>query len=204
MPLYGSTAAVKQILQATEGDAWDASTDARLVELQKLASAIIEQETGAVFLAIPAAPTAETVVVDAGNATGTLYLPKGVKTVSGIVENPTWDGTAWTEGTAVTTPYYRLAGRSLTGVYRTILGVGRSWLGSYAITGVWEDQVAGVPDDITAVANKIIAELFKKEKASPAGFTGLDGAVVPIRNVLKEPEVVAVLDANRVGVGVWF
>jgi hypothetical protein len=204
MPLYGSPDAVKAILQATEGDVWSATVDARIAELQTLASAIIEERTGAVFLAAPATPTPETVYVETDTPSAKLYLPKGVAVLTTLVANASWDGAAWSGGTIIPNADYRLAGFDRSGVYRTVLGVTGLWDGGYALTGTWEDQVVGVPDDITAIANLVIAELFKKEKASPAGFLGPDGAAVPIRDVFKQTEVKLVIDAHRVGPGVWF
>jgi hypothetical protein len=99
---------------------------------------------------------------------------------------------------------YRLAGRNRNGLYRTIQGVNVSWSGTYLITGVWEDQVNGVPPEIDYVANYAAAEIFKKQNASPAGFAGPDGSVVLFRDVFRETEVRKILEKHRVGLGVWF
>jgi hypothetical protein len=46
-----------------------------------------------------------------------------------------------------------------------------------------------VPDDIRYAVNYMILERFKLEKAGPAGFTGLDGSTVPVRDVFNDPLV---------------
>lgn len=201
MPLYGDLLTVKKRLQATEGDAWDASTDAILAETQQWVSALIESETGAVFTASPASATREVRNVPYGTV---IVLPAGLTSISALVENPTsWDGTAWSGGVTVPAGEYRLSGLNRRGGYGLIRGVARAFGGFYLITGVWDDQRTGVPDDITATANFLIAELWKKQKASPAGFVGSDGSTMPIRDALKESEVVRTFAKYRVNAGVW-
>ena len=202
--LYGSTAGIRNLLNATEGDAWDDGKLARMVALQQAVSRIVEMQTGAVFYGNPAAITPEQRLIEAVPVGTVLYLPWGLRSASAILENPTWDGAAWTSGTALTTSQYRLSGRTPYGIYRTLRGVSHSWGGEYAITGIWEDQVPGVPEEIDYVVNFVAAEAFKEEQASPAGFTGPDGAVVPIRNALANPKVRAILDHYRIGPGAWF
>lgn len=205
MPDLGSTEGVQILLQATEGDDWPPDALVRMDVARRLASSTIEEMTGATFYLNPAdvVPTVKT--VEGVPVGGTFYLPMGLYSVSGIVENPlTWNGSAWSNGTTLTASQYRLAGLSRSGVYRTILGVDHVWGGRYVVTGVWEDQVAGIPNDLHDLANYCAAELYKKHKASPAGFTGPDGATVPIRDVFRETEVKRTIEKYRVGPGVWF
>jgi hypothetical protein len=55
------------------------------------------------------------------------------------------------------------------------------------VTGQWAatDADALVPDDLVYAVDYLVSEHFKIEQASPAGFTGPDGATVPIRNPFK-------------------
>lgn len=204
MALLGSTSAVKDALRATEGDEWPAWTDAALSRYQQWVSALIEAETGATYYGtitdiVPVARAIED--VPAGD---TLYLPLGLRSVTSIVSAPDWDGSAWSGGTTLLTSDYRLGGLARSGVYRIVRGLSYAWGGTAVITGIWEDQIAPVPADIDALATYVMAELYKKQKASPAGFSGPDGATVPIRDVFKESEVKKTIAANRIGVGVWF
>ena len=205
MPGLGSTDGVKILLQATEGDSWPPDATARMEVARRLASSAIEEMTGATFHLDPDDVEPTTKVIEGVPAGRTLYLPVGVYSVTGIVANPLiWDGSAWSNGMALAPSQYRLAGLGRSGVYRTILGVDHAFGGRYVVTGVWEDQVAGIPEDLHDLANYVAAELWKKQKASPAGFTGPDGATVPIRDVFQEPDVKTIIEKHRVGPGVWF
>ena len=208
---YGSADAVKGLL-GNDGDGAEVWTDvreSRIVDLLTTVSRIIETETGCIF----GSSVAETIEIDADDGDSTLYLAKGIRSVTSIIENPaTWSGTAWSNGTTLTTLDYRLSGkitRRISGdetstVYRTLQRINGAWSGKYIITGVWEDQVPSVPDRITYAANYLAAEIFKKQKASPAGFVGPDNAVVPVRNTFSEPEIRKILDAWRIGAPLVF
>jgi hypothetical protein len=201
MAVYGSAEGVRRLVQATEGDDFGTDMQQRMDELLPVVSALIEYETGAVFAA---SPTAQARLVEGVPYDTTLYLPTGLYSLTSIVAAPEWDGAAWTGGTTLASTDYRLAGRNQYGLYRTIRGVAVSWSGTYLITGVWEDQVNGVPPEIHYVANYAAAEIFKKQNASPAGFAGPDGSVVLFRDVFRETEVRKILEKHRVGLGVWF
>jgi hypothetical protein len=200
MATYGSVEGIKRLVQATEGDEFDPTQEARMAELLPVVSALIESETGAVFAA---SPTPQARVIESAPLGTTLYLPVGLLSVESIVAAPDWDGMEWVGGAVLEPETYRLAGQTLQGVYRTILGVNLSWYGRYVITGVWENQVGTVPPEITYLANYLASELYKKQKASPAGFMGPDGPV-PIRDAFKESDVRKILERHRVGIGVWF
>lgn len=202
MPLYGDLLTVKKRLQATEGDVWDTSTDTILAETQKWVSALIESETGVVFTASPASATREVRNVPAGSV---IVLPAGIVSISALVENPTnWNGATWSGGVTVPAGEYRLSGLNRRGGYGLIRAVGRSFGGFYLVTGVWDDQRAGVPDDVTATANFLIAEKWKSDKASPSGFVGgPSGEMLPIRDALKDSAVVRTFAKYRAINQVW-
>lgn len=203
---YGTAARVKDLL-GNEGEDFTADQESRIGQLLEVMSRVIEERTGAIF----GDATAETVeeTADGGSI---LYLSKGLRSVTSIVENPTtWSGTAWNGGTTLTTADYRLSGKlnkratdgAFATCYRTIERINGGWSGRYVITGVWEDRFATVPVDIDYLASYLAAEVFKKQKASPAGFVGPDNAVVPVRNTLNEPEVKAILNRWSVGPVAW-
>jgi hypothetical protein len=205
MPGLGSVDGVKMLLQATEGDNWPPDALVRMNVALRLAGSAIEEKTGATFYLDPDDAQPEARLIDGIPVGGKLFLPVGVYSVDSIVANPlTWDGTVWTNGTTLTADQWRLAHQARSGVYRVIVGVDYAFGGDYVITGVWEDQVAGIPDDLHDLTNYIAAELFKKQKASPAGFTGPDQATVPLRDVFKETEVKTTIEKYRVGPMVVF
>lgn len=189
MAVYGSDDGVQALLIPAAGATLGPDQMARVPDIRAAVSAAIERETGVVFGGPPAA---EAVVVDAEPGP-TLWLPKPVRSVAAIAEEPTWTGTAWTGGYPIGTLGYRLAGRTETGGYRTVERVGGAWAGRYVVTGLWADTTDEVPPEIAYVANYLAAETMKKLQASPAGFVGPDGLVAPVRNAFKDPEVRAVL-----------
>lgn len=203
MPLYGSTAGIKALLE-TEASEWPESQEARLLDFQKVVSILIEQETGATF----GGDDGDITLAVEQYGGHLLFLPKGLRTLTSITAQPEWGLSGWTGGEVLDADTYRLPLASSNGLVRAIRRVGgvwgTNWYGTYLVTGRWEDQADTVPDDIHYLANYVSAEIFKKQQASPAGFVGPDGAVVPIRNVFKEPEVQKILDRHRVNAGLVF
>lgn len=203
MANYGSAASVKELL-GPDGGTWTAEQNNRITALLSLVSREIEHDTGAVF----GSSASETREVR-GQGDETLFLDKGIRSVTSIVENPTtWTGSAWTGGTTLAATAWRFGPRSVRNLdsagtqatcYRSLLRVDGSWGGLYVVTGVWEDRVSAVPDEITSIANHVTALLFKTQIASPSASIGPDGSVVPIRNAFREPEVRRALDTWRVG-----
>lgn len=195
MATYGSVAAVERLLQSADSDTLTTDETARVTELLPVVSAIIETETGAVF----GSNTPETVLVSADGGS-VLFLPKGIRTVTSVVESPTWSGTAWTLGTTLATTAYYVRALATTGAYRQLVRTDGGWSGDYAITGVWEDKVTTVPDDITYAANYAAAEIYKKQKAAPGRFASAGGETVLFRQFpFKDDEIKRILDRWRVG-----
>jgi hypothetical protein len=202
MALYGSIEAIKRILQTNPNGGGEFSADEvlRMVELQKAVSAGIEGRTGVVFGEDPA--PAETIEVD-GEGGSTLFLPKGIRTVTSITEGPDWSGSAWINGSLLASGTYRLNAKVSNGAYRQLIRTDGRWFGRYVIVGVWEDQAPDVPDDITYAANFVSAEIFKAQSASPHGLMGPEGALVPIRDPWKASEVQEALCRWQIGPMVW-
>lgn len=200
MALYGSTAGVRDLLMTAGTNDWSEPEEARIQALLATVSALIETDTGATF----GEGQDETTAVESQVAGPLLYLPKGVHSLSAVTEAPEWVGGAWSGGTALTTSQWRLASRTIDGLYRTVFRVDGWWDGTYLVTGLWEGATATIPEEINYLANYLTAEIFKKQKASPGGFIGPDGAAVPIRNTFNEPEVKRILDRHRVNHSVVF
>jgi hypothetical protein len=200
MALYGSVAAIEQLLRSVTNGTFSTDEVARITDARAMVSAVIESKTGAVFGVSPA-PT-ETIVVD-GEGGSLLFLPKGIRTVTSLAEHPDWNGTGWVNGTLLATTAFRASGKVANGAYRQLIRTDGGWFGPYVVVGVWEDQVPTVPDEITYAVNFISAEIFKAQSASPHGLMGPEGALVPIRDAFKAPEVLETIQRWSVGPCAW-
>jgi hypothetical protein len=193
MTLYGDVDQVKKMLRPTEASSFGADADARLTELRKVVSLALEEKTGRVFGG-SAVATARTVDGPPAAPSDVLLLPAPVRSVASVAfvgdapqTLPSTDYVLWNVGR--------------TGDAHALLRIANGWwpardgVNRIVVTGVWSDEAPGgaVPDDVTYVANYLIAELFKAEQASPAGFTGPDGATVPIRDPWKNELVKTVV-----------
>lgn len=188
MPLYGTVADAKKMLRADGASTFSADQDARLTALQKAVSLYIEQATGRTF---GTGATSETVVAT-GRGRHLLMLPRAARTVSSVVANPDWSGSAWTGGTTVAANEYRIALTGELGEGSALEMVdGGTWHGRFLVVGTFENTDADttVPDDITYIANYLMSERFKLEQASPSGQIGPDGSVIPVRDALRDPLV---------------
>jgi hypothetical protein len=193
MPLYGSVAAAKTMLRADGVSTFSADQDARLTALQKAVSLYIEQATGRTF---GTGTTSETVVAN-GKGRSLLLLPRAARSVTSVVANPDWSGTAWIGGSPLLATEYRIALTGELGEGSALeLIDGGTWHGRFLVTGTFEttDADTTIPDDITYCANYLVAERFKLENASPAGQIGPDGSVIPVRDALRDPLVRAAID----------
>ena len=200
MTVYGSTAGVKGLLESQGSNDWSEPEVARMTSLLATVSALIEHDTGATFG--EAAP--ETIAVESLNRGSLLYLPKGLRSLTSVTESPEWVSGAWSGGTGLTTCEYRLASHTVDGYWRTLYRVDGYWAGTYLVTGSWEGTTDDIPEEINYLANYLSAEIYKKQKASPAGFVGPDGVTVAVRNTFTEPEVKRILDRHRVNGSVVF
>lgn len=199
---YGSTAGVQDLLSASgSSETWSEPELARMGSLLATVSALIESDTGATFG--EAAP--ETIAVESSGWTKPLlYLPKGLRSLTSVTESPEWENGAWSGGTVLSNSQYRLASHTVDGYWRTLYRTDGYWAGTYLVTGSWEGTTDDIPEEINYLANYLSAEIFKKQKASPAGFVGPDGATVAVRNTFNEPEVKRILDRHRVNGSVVF
>ena len=201
MAVYGSTAGIKDLLSASgSSETWSEPELARMSALLATVSALIERDTGATF----GEAQAETLAVESLTCGPLLYLPKGLRSLTGVTDSPEWVSGAWSGGTVLTASEYRLSSRTIDGLYRTLYRVDGAWNGTYLVAGFWEDTSENIPEEIHYLANYLSAEIYKKQKASPAGFVGPDGVAVAVRNTFNEPEVKRILDMHRVNNSVVF
>ncbi len=193
MTLYGDLDHVKRMLRPDGTTSFNADDDVRLALIQTAVSAAMEQRVGRAFGA-----TAEdtTHLLYAGRSS-VLLLPVPARSITSV----TVDGVLIAADRYVPDPVDFATGliwglRLLSwGSWGWIDPVNRPTM-PVEIVGDFtdSDDDAVIPDDVQYVANFLIAERYKIEGASPAGFTGPDGAVVPIRNAWTDPLVKAVLD----------
>lgn len=197
MALLGSVEAAKALIRSAGTTTFSEDEDARLLALHKLVTAAIERETGRTW---GEEPTAETRVITAPGVSPVLVLPEPVRSVSLVVAGGVWDGAEYQNGQTVDVTEWRLTHRLDTGEYLALTAVGGGyWSGPVAVTGVWQGANATpVPDDITYVANLMMAHWFRVEKAGPTGFQGPDGATVPVRRILSDERVKPVLEHYKV------
>jgi hypothetical protein len=193
MAIYGDLEQVKAMLRPTDTAAFSSDALARLSLLQSAVSSQIEDRTGCVFGGT-SAPITRTIDGASADWTDVLLLPTPIRSVSGIAivgDAPeavsAADYVLWNVDRQGNAHAIR---RIQNGAWPLANGVDR-----IEVTGVWSNTEVGgdVPDDVTYVANYLIAEIFKSEQASPAGFTGPDGATVPIRNPWKTELVAGVI-----------
>jgi hypothetical protein len=192
--LYGDLEQVKGMLRPSETAGFGGDAEARLAALQEVVSLLIEEKTGRVFGGT-ATPTARTIEGPRGAPWDILLLPSPIRSVTSVaivgsdpVTLDAGDYVLWNvspQGDA-----FQLR-RVANGYWPIRNGVDR-----IVVTGVWSDTASGgtVPADIDYIANYIIAERFKSEKASPAGFTGPDGATVPVKDPWRDGMVKAVVE----------
>jgi hypothetical protein len=196
--LYGDIETAKAMLRPTGSASFNDDAEVRLAALQAFVSQQLEYKTGRIFGGT-ATPTTRTVQGNMSCPDEILDLPMPVRSVSAVAI------TGNSPETVADSDYVLWYGDRL-GDYHAIrrtygsLWPWRNGIDAVAVTAVWSDEANGgaVPDDITYAANYLIAELFKSEQASPAGFTGPDGATVPIRDPWKNSTVTSAIEAHRV------
>lgn len=211
MTLYGSLDAIKAKLQPTVTTEWSADDDANLTSIRAAVSAAIEDELGRSF----GAPVADTTVIAYAGPYPTLVLPTRARSITSVEVGGTVDGGTVTGGTAYASSLWAHDPVDLSGNILGLRLLSGGWWGSSDAAGTPltpvkivgdfsdTDDDADVPDEITEAANFLIAETYKYQHASPAGFTGSDGATVPIRDPWKDPLVARTFAKWRVGRREW-
>jgi len=204
MALLGDLSAVERNLRAMPASALNADATARLEDIQKAVTAYIEERTGRTFGTVGApesvavaAPERYSLTLGSHGASDLLILPKAIRAITSVVQNPTWTGSGWTGGYTLAAASYRPALFTSVGDAMALQLVDAgAWYGRFVITGTWEDtdDDATTPDDITYVANLLIADLFKYEQSSTASQAGPEGQTLRLRDSTKHPVVCEILD----------
>lgn len=203
MTEYGDLEQVRRLLRPTEGDDLGPDADARLSAIQTALSTLLEYDLGRTF-GVPAADT--TLTVWAGPS-DTLLLPRSARAITSVTVGGTVAGGTVTGGTALTTAYWAHAfvdpDTGAIGGLRLLSG---GWWGDRAfttpvvVTGDFadSDDDPAIPADLQYAVSWMIAERFKQESASPAGFLGPDGVVAPLRKLFADEFVKPILARYRI------
>lgn len=204
MPTYGDLDHCAKMLRATE--TWDLGDDitARLEVIQAAVSLQLEDACGRTW----GEPASDTSVLHWVGPFDTIVLNRPARSITSITTGGTVSGSTMTGGTETLAADLVNRFTSADGlIYAISNSVSDPWpshVSYYGYTSRTPVLVTGdfadsddddeVPADVSYAANFLITELFKQENASPAGFTGPDGSVVPVRNPWKAETVTRVLD----------
>lgn len=208
MPLYGDVDHIHKMLRAAP--TWDNGEDItdRLLEIQAAVSLALEDECGRTW-GVPATDTSRLQWV---GAYGMLVLDIPARTITSITTGGTMSGSTMTGGdvTLAADLVNRIVSNRNGLIYAISPGVSNVWPSHSAynilpyrypvvVTGDFadSDDDATVPADVTYAANYLILNQFRHENAGPAGFSGPDGATIPIRDPWKDQQVVRVIDKYR-------
>lgn len=184
MPLLASMDAVKQMLEASgEGDS--PSRDARLLRINEAVSAQLEQMLGRSF----GSALVDTPRMYRAGRDGSVLFEYPARSVSAVAVGGIWDGTSWTNATALTASQFMLDNLDAYGrAYKLLQPYGGA---TVTVTGVWADSedATNVPADVQYAAAYLVAELYKQEQAGPYGFRSPDGSVARPINPWTNPLV---------------
>ena len=208
MTAYGDDDTVATMLEPSTNSGFSEVLTTRIAAMREVVSRLIDEETGRSW---GTAGTSETRVIRTrpylnGNL---LILPVPARTVTAITVNTTDEAGVITDGTLLTSSQWtigltdnegnitalQIGGAYWNGSYWS--GWGNAWLsyGTITVTGIWADTGTDtdIPAEINWACNYITAKSIAEEQASPAGFVGSDGSVVPIRNPWSDPKVKKIL-----------
>lgn len=184
------------VLAALDIDAGDTTTVARVEALEHALADLFDDKTGTTFSAD--APVAETRAYTA-NAADVLVINEGVRSVTGIDTDGTWNGATYDDETALLIDEWRLWAVSRDGIAYGIERVdGGAFDGVVRVTGIFGDQqAAGIPADVTHALNLLTVEQYRRMTSSPQNFVGPDGSTIPTPDGWSEPDVRAAIQHHR-------
>jgi hypothetical protein len=203
MPQYGDLDHVRKLLRPTATDDLGADDEARLTKIQIAISELLEYELGRTF-GVPATDTTVTAWAGPGDV---LLLPRPARAITSVTVGGTVAGGTVTGGTVLADDYWAHhfvdVDTGFIGGLRMLSGGwwgGRLYTTPVVIVGDFSDSDddTTIPADLQYAVSWIIAERFKQESASPAGFIGPDGAVMPFRDLFKDEFVKPILARYRV------
>ena len=208
MTAYGDDNTVATMLEPSTNSGFSEVLTTRIAAMREVVSRLIDEETGRSW---GTAGTSETRVIRGYvNSGGMLLLDTPARTITAITVGVTDEAGVISGGTVLESNQWTVgltdADGNITGI-RTASG---RWYGvmypaltvwpypSYetvTITGTWADTGVdtAIPAEINWACNYITAKSIAEEQASPAGFVGSDGSVVPIRNPWSDPKVKKIL-----------
>lgn len=124
--------------------------------------------------------------------------PWGMKNVTAVNVDGTWDGTIWDDQTTLAVENWRLRFRDKDGWYH---GINLPTVGynSVRVTAEWENQSssATVPPEIVSAASMVTADEWRILHMSPAGEIGPVGLSVYLRNAWEYDMVKTAIRKNR-------
>jgi len=202
MTIYGDSDTIAQMLEPSTGAGFSEGLTARIDAMREVVSRLIDDETGRSF-GTPG--TSETRTMRAGYTEGgLLFLDTPARTITAITTNVTDEAGIISGGTALDDSQWTIGLTDSEGSITALRVASGYWFTdwySYAnyspmtITGTWADTDDDdtVPAEIDWACNYITAKSIAEEQASPAGFVGSDGSVIPIRNPWGDPKVKRIL-----------
>jgi hypothetical protein len=175
----------EDVLHQCELDPEDPEHEGDILRVERLENGLclaFDQKVGHSF---GVDPLPETRVVQ-GLGTDLLALGyPGARAIASIAVGGRWDGVSWLDETLLLpTDWMRMrAERDGEGSVVTIRLMDGIWTGSVRVTAVWADQtLKEVPDDVREALTWLTVEEYRTRNASPAGFIGPEGLMIPTRN----------------------
>lgn len=203
MTEYGDLDHVRKLLRPTATDDLGADDEARLSKIQAALSTLLEYELGRSF-GVPVTDTTLTAWAGPGDV---LLLPRQARAITSVTVGGTVSGGTITGGTAyASTLWAHHFVDPITGFIGGLRLLNGGWWGDFyyrtpvVIEGDFSDSDddTTIPADLQYAVSWMIAERFKQESASPAGFLGPDGVVAPFRKLMDDEFVKPILDRYRV------
>jgi hypothetical protein len=203
--LYGDLDKVKRMLRPAEQVSYGADLDERLTDIQQVISVAIEERTGRVFGGT--APVAPTTRLFYASGNTVLVLDPPARTVTEIRTGGLVEGVVVSGSTVLDAAYYAptlgderglIYGlRLMAPVFGWSWGLSDRWGNAVApveVTGTWADQGDGtVPDDITYIANYLMAAKYRRDRTSATAEIGPDGSVSAVADPWKDETVKTII-----------
>jgi hypothetical protein len=125
--------------------------------------------------------------------------PSGMKNVTGVIVDGTWDGTVWDDEEVIADEDWRLVFTSYSGwSYGIVLPT--TGYQSVRVTAEWEDLSYGadVPPLVRESATELVVDEYRIRTQSPTGELGPPGLVTYIRNIWEHTPVKMALDGLKI------
>ena len=207
MTAYGDDNTVATMLEPSTNSGFSEVLTTRIAAMREVVSRLIDEETGRSW---GTAGTSETRTYRTYHDNGgMLMLDAPARTITAITVGVTDEAGIISGGTVLESNQWTVGLTDAEGNITAINMGLSSWYGfryptawpygygygTITVTGIWADTGVDtdIPAEINWACNYITAKSIAEEQASPAGFVGSDGAVVPIRNPWSDPKVKKIL-----------